>query len=79
VLYTDIGRDGMRTGPNLEATMRLAQTIHPCDVIASGGMASIEDIHQVRKTGATSVVIGKAIYEGVFTVEEALAAAAKGK
>jgi len=79
VLYTDIGRDGMRTGPNLEATMRLAKTIYPCDVIASGGMASLEDIHQVRKTGATSVVIGKAIYEGVFTVEEALAAAAKGK
>jgi len=80
VLYTDIGRDGMRTGPNLEATARLATTIKPCAVIASGGMSKIEDIHQVRKTGATSVVIGKAIYEGAFTIEEALAAAAaKGK
>jgi phosphoribosylformimino-5-aminoimidazole carboxamide ribotide isomerase len=80
ILYTDIGRDGMRTGPNLEATARLAKTITPCEVIASGGMSKLDDIHQVRKTGATSVIIGKAIYEGVFTVEEALAAAtAKGK
>jgi phosphoribosylformimino-5-aminoimidazole carboxamide ribotide isomerase len=80
VLYTDIGRDGMRTGPNLEATARLAATIKPCAVIASGGMSKLDDIHQVRKTGAASVVIGKAIYEGAFTIEEALAAAAaKGK
>jgi phosphoribosylformimino-5-aminoimidazole carboxamide ribotide isomerase len=80
VLYTDIGRDGMRTGPNLEATARLAAAIKPCVVIASGGMSKLEDIHQVRKTGATAVVIGKAIYEGAFTIEEALAAAAaKGK
>lgn len=80
ILYTDIGRDGMRTGPNLEATARLAKSIAPCEVIASGGMSKLDDIHQVRKTGATSVIIGKAIYEGVFTVEEALAAAAaKGK
>jgi phosphoribosylformimino-5-aminoimidazole carboxamide ribotide isomerase len=80
ILYTDIGRDGMRTGPNLEATTRLAKAIEPCDLIASGGMATLDDIHQVRKTGATSVIIGKAIYEGIFTIEEALAAAAaKGK
>jgi len=80
VLYTDIGRDGMRTGPNLEATARLAATIKPCAVIASGGMSKLDDIHQVRKTGATAVVIGKAIYEGAFTIEEALTAAAvKGK
>jgi phosphoribosylformimino-5-aminoimidazole carboxamide ribotide isomerase len=80
VLYTDIGRDGMRTGPNLDATARLAKTIHPCAVIASGGMACLDDIHHVRKTGAASVVIGKALYEGAFTIEEALtAAAARGK
>jgi len=80
VLYTDIGRDGMRTGPNLEATARLAAAIKPCAVIASGGVSKLDDIHRVRKTGATAVVIGKALYEGVFTIEEALtAAAAKGK
>jgi phosphoribosylformimino-5-aminoimidazole carboxamide ribotide isomerase len=80
VLYTDIGRDGMRTGPNLEATARLATAIKPCAVIASGGVSKLDDIHQVRKTGAASVVIGKALYEGAFTIEEALfAAASKGK
>jgi phosphoribosylformimino-5-aminoimidazole carboxamide ribotide isomerase len=76
VLYTDIGRDGMRTGPNLEATARLAQAISPCAVIASGGMARLEDIHQVKGTGAAAVVIGKALYEKAFTIEEALLAAA---
>jgi len=76
VLYTDIGRDGMRTGPNLEATARLARAIEPCAVIASGGMARITDIEAVRGTGAAAVVIGKALYEGAFTIEEALAAAA---
>jgi phosphoribosylformimino-5-aminoimidazole carboxamide ribotide isomerase len=76
VLYTDIGRDGMRSGPNLEATARLARAIAPCAVIASGGMAKLSDVHDVRRTGAAAVVIGKALYERAFTIEEALAAAA---
>jgi len=76
VLYTDIGRDGMRSGPNLEATARLARAIAPCAVIASGGMAKLSDIHDVRRTGAAAVVIGKALYEKALTIEEALAAAA---
>ncbi|MBN2573135.1 MAG: 1-(5-phosphoribosyl)-5-[(5-phosphoribosylamino)methylideneamino]imidazole-4-carboxamide isomerase [Deltaproteobacteria bacterium] len=76
VLYTDIGRDGMRSGPNLEATTRLVRAIAPCAVIASGGMAKLEDIHQVKQTGAAAVVIGKALYERAFTIAEALAAAA---
>jgi phosphoribosylformimino-5-aminoimidazole carboxamide ribotide isomerase len=76
VLYTDIGRDGMRTGPNLEATARLAAAIKPCAVIASGGMARLADIRQVRGTGAAAVVIGKALYEQAFSIAEALAVAA---
>jgi phosphoribosylformimino-5-aminoimidazole carboxamide ribotide isomerase len=76
VLYTDIGRDGMRSGPNLEATMRLAQRIAPCPVIASGGMARLDDIDQLRTAGAGAVVIGKALYEGEFTIAEALDRAA---
>ena len=73
VLYTDIGRDGMRTGPNLEATARLARRIAPCGVIASGGVARLEDLDETRATGAFAVVVGKAIYEGAFTVEEGIA------
>jgi phosphoribosylformimino-5-aminoimidazole carboxamide ribotide isomerase len=75
VLYTDIGRDGMRTGPNLEATARLGRHIAPCPVIASGGVSRLEDIDTLIGTGAAAVIIGKALYEGVFTVEEALARA----
>jgi len=78
VLYTDIGRDGMRAGPNLEATARLARRIAPCPVIASGGVARLEDLDETRQTGAFAVVVGKAIYEGAFTVAEALARAARG-
>ena len=72
VLYTDIGRDGMRTGPNLEATARLAARIAPCPVIASGGVAALGDLDATRATGAAAVVIGKAIYEKAFTVAEAI-------
>jgi phosphoribosylformimino-5-aminoimidazole carboxamide ribotide isomerase len=77
VLYTDIGRDGMRTGPNLDATARLARQLAPCAVIASGGVSRIEDLDALAGTGASAVVIGKAFYEGVFTVEQALARAAQ--
>lgn len=72
VLYTDIGRDGMRTGPNLDATARLVERIRPCPVIASGGVARLDDVDTTMNTGAFAVVIGKAIYEKAFTVEEAI-------
>lgn len=75
VLYTDIGRDGMRTGPNLEATARLARQITPCPVIASGGVAQLSDLDDTVKTGAFAVVIGKAFYEKAFTIDEALSRA----
>jgi phosphoribosylformimino-5-aminoimidazole carboxamide ribotide isomerase len=75
VLYTDIGRDGMRTGPDLEATARLARRLTPCPVIASGGVARLSDLDEVKKSGAFAVIIGKAIYEKAFTVEEAIARA----
>src|SRR5258707_493324 len=71
--WSGIGRDGMRTGPNLDATARLARHLAPCPVIASGGVSRIEDLDALLTTGATAVVIGKAFYEGAFTVEEALA------
>jgi phosphoribosylformimino-5-aminoimidazole carboxamide ribotide isomerase len=72
VLYTDIGRDGMRGGPNLEATARLAAQLAPCPVIASGGVARLDDLDALADTGAAAVVIGKALYEGAFALEEAL-------
>ena len=66
----------MRSGPNLEATARLAARLAPCPVIASGGVARLDDLDALAPTGAAAVVIGKALYERVFTVSEALARAA---
>ncbi len=66
VIYTDIGRDGMLSGVNIEATVKLAQTLS-IPVIASGGLASIADIEQlcaVEDEGVEGVICGRAIYEG---------------
>ncbi len=66
VIYTDIGRDGMLNGINIEATVRLAQAIH-VPVIASGGLGSISDIERlcaVSDEGIEGVICGRAIYTG---------------
>lgn len=66
IIYTDIGRDGMLTGINIEATVKLAQAIK-IPVIASGGlsgMADIEALCQVESEGLEGVICGRAIYSG---------------
>jgi len=66
VIYTDIGRDGMMTGVNIEATVRLAQKL-AVPVIASGGLNSLEDVKAlmaVEAEGITGCIAGRAIYEG---------------
>jgi phosphoribosylformimino-5-aminoimidazole carboxamide ribotide isomerase len=73
VLYTDIARDGMRGGPNLDATGRLVHRLLPTPVIASGGVSRLEDLDALAPTGADAVVVGKALYEQVFTIEQAVA------
>lgn len=77
IIYTDIGRDGMLTGPNLEALRRMAQaTCHP--LIASGGIATLDDVKRLSALEPTRIIgalVGKALYEGRFSLEEAIAAA----
>ena len=66
VIYTDIGRDGMMTGMNIEATVRLAQKL-AVPVIASGGLNSLDDVKAlmaVEAEGITGCIAGRAIYEG---------------
>jgi phosphoribosylformimino-5-aminoimidazole carboxamide ribotide isomerase len=75
VLYTDIARDGMQSGPDLDATARLVTRLRPCPVIASGGVSQLHDLDRVRGSGAAAVIIGRAIYERNFTVQEAIARA----
>ncbi|MBK6796703.1 MAG: 1-(5-phosphoribosyl)-5-[(5-phosphoribosylamino)methylideneamino]imidazole-4-carboxamide isomerase [Acidobacteria bacterium] len=81
IVYTDISRDGMLSGINLEATRQIAET-SGVKVTASGGVASLDDIYAVKELeqyGVDSLIIGKALYEGVFTLEEALDAADSGE
>jgi phosphoribosylformimino-5-aminoimidazole carboxamide ribotide isomerase len=66
VIYTDIGRDGMMTGVNIEATVRLAQALS-VPVIASGGLSSLDDVRAllaVESEGISACITGRAIYEG---------------
>lgn len=74
IIYTDIGRDGMMTGVNIESTVALAQSIR-VPVIASGGVSSIKDLTalaKVEEEGIIGVVIGRALYEGDIDLAEAL-------
>jgi len=74
VIYTDIKRDGMLTGPNIEATKALAEALR-VPVIASGGvhtMKDIENLMAVRCNGVTGVITGKAIYSGSLNLREAI-------
>jgi len=77
VIYTDIGRDGMLTGINIEATVKLAQAL-TIPVIASGGLAGITDIERlcaVEESGVEGVICGRSIYTGALDFEAAQARA----
>ncbi len=74
IVYTDISRDGMMQGVNVQATARLAEAVD-IPVIASGGVASMDDIHrlaEVRDSGIAGVIVGRALYEGTIDLNEAL-------
>jgi phosphoribosylformimino-5-aminoimidazole carboxamide ribotide isomerase len=74
IIYTDIKRDGMLSGPNIEATECLAKALR-IPVIASGGVHSMKDIEnllRVRNSGVTGVITGKAIYSGSLDLREAI-------
>jgi phosphoribosylformimino-5-aminoimidazole carboxamide ribotide isomerase len=75
IIYTDIARDGMMQGPNLEATAALAEALS-IPVIASGGVSSLDDIRNLLKieaSGIEGVITGKAIYTGALNLREAVA------
>ena len=83
IIYTDIGRDGMLTGINVEATVRLAQAL-TIPVIASGGLSGMEDIEKlcaVQDEGIEGVICGRAIYTGAldFAAAQAHADALSGE
>ena len=76
MIYTDIARDGMLTGVNVAATAALARAVR-LPVIASGGVAGVEDITALRAAGAgiEGAILGRALYDGRIAPKQALAAA----
>ena len=74
LLCTDISRDGALSGPNLELYSDITRRYPGLQLQASGGVSSLTDLHQLKPTGATGVITGKALLEKRFTVTEALAA-----
>jgi phosphoribosylformimino-5-aminoimidazole carboxamide ribotide isomerase len=74
IIYTDISRDGMMQGPNLEATRSLAEAVS-IPIIASGGVSSLKDIEnlmRIESSGITGVITGKAVYTGAINLNEAI-------
>jgi phosphoribosylformimino-5-aminoimidazole carboxamide ribotide isomerase len=74
LLYTDVARDGLGCGPNIAATAALASAVG-IEVIASGGVGSLDDIVALRRAGIPAVVVGRALYDGRFSVADAVRAA----
>ena len=76
VIYTDIARDGMLEGPNLEGLRRMADAC-PVPLIASGGITRADDLRQLRSLGPKVIgaILGKALYEGLLDLRSAMAAA----
>src|SRR5713226_4113275 len=73
IIYTDVARDGMLTGVNIEQTLVLARE-SGLKVTASGGVSSLEDLERLKQLtafGVDSVIVGKALYEGRFTLKQA--------
>jgi len=74
IIYTDIDRDGMLSGPNLERTKALAEAVDT-PVIAAGGVNTVEDITSLAKLSIEAAIIGRSLYEGTLTLKDAIAAA----
>lgn len=71
IIYTDIARDGMLSGPNVEQTLKL-KTETGMTVIASGGVSCLDDLIKLNESGIDGSIIGKAIYENKIDLKEAV-------
>jgi phosphoribosylformimino-5-aminoimidazole carboxamide ribotide isomerase len=71
IIYTDIAKDGMMSGPNLKETEEM---IHKTgmNIIASGGISRLEDLENIKKIGASGLIVGKALYTGAIQLSDAL-------
>ncbi len=74
IIYTDIRSDGMLQGPNLETTEAIANAVS-VDVIASGGITSIQDLEALKAIGVHGAIVGRALYTGALDLKAAIAVA----
>jgi len=74
IIYTDINKDGMLAGPNFDRTRAVVEAVET-PVIAAGGVTEISDIKKLSSFGVSGVIIGRALYEGSITLEDAIATA----
>jgi phosphoribosylformimino-5-aminoimidazole carboxamide ribotide isomerase len=72
LLVTDIGRDGMLSGPNLPLIEAIVDTWPKVELQASGGVARLDDLPHLKQMGAAGAIVGKALWEGRFTIRQAL-------
>lgn len=72
IIFTDIATDGMLSGPNLEAMKKMCRTCKKTDIIASGGVSCLEDIINLKKTGVSGAIAGKALYTNNLRLEDAI-------
>ena len=73
ILFTDVDVEGQQAGVQTDVTGRVAEAVD-IPVVASGGVASLDDIRALREAGAAAVVVGTALYEGAFTLDDAMEA-----
>jgi phosphoribosylformimino-5-aminoimidazole carboxamide ribotide isomerase len=74
IIYTDIAKDGMLSGPNIERTKSLVEAVRT-PVIASGGVKEVDDIRRLAPIGVAGVIVGRSLYEGTLSLREAIEAA----
>lgn len=72
IIYTDISKDGMMSGPNIESTRELIEKTG-MNIIASGGVSCMQDIENVKNINAAGVIIGKALYNGALDLKQVIA------
>lgn len=75
IVYTDIGRDGMLQGANVAAMREMVEAVPQAKVIASGGVASVQDVRALREAGAAGAIVGMALYTGKLDLRAAIEAA----
>jgi phosphoribosylformimino-5-aminoimidazole carboxamide ribotide isomerase len=77
IVYTDISRDGMLSGPNADALAEMARSVR-VPVIASGGVTTLDDVRAMKKLGLAGCIVGRALYEGRLDLKQAIAITVRG-